>query len=116
MWQKETTSEAGTVGVRQLNGKENGRCFEELPNYRSNAGGDWKTAIILPGAPHQSLGRAAASAVNSRRLVDCAPWAQRGKRNCRDRTERGISTPRFRCAIFKLSKAVGGSGKNSRLS
>jgi hypothetical protein len=40
MWQKETTSEAGTVGVRQLNGKENGRCFKELPNYRSNAGGD----------------------------------------------------------------------------
>ena len=40
MWQKDTTSEAGTVGVRKLNGKENGRCFKELPHYRSNAGAD----------------------------------------------------------------------------
>jgi len=32
MWQKKTTSEADTVGVRKLNGKENGRC---LKNFRT---------------------------------------------------------------------------------
>src|SRR6266446_1715972 len=38
---------------------------------------------------------------------------QCGKRNCWNRSECGIGTPRFRFAIFKLSQSVGGSDKNS---
>jgi hypothetical protein len=37
---KETTSKPGTVGVSKLSEKEGQRCFKELPDYRSNAGGD----------------------------------------------------------------------------
>src|SRR4029077_6127702 len=65
--------------------------------------------------PQESLRCAPAPVINSRRPLGYTPWAQRGKRNCCDRTECGIGTARFRHTIFKLSEGVDGSNENSQL-
>jgi hypothetical protein len=99
---------------RELNEKENEHYIRWLSPRRSNAGGDGRNAIILPGPPRKSSSGAPASGVNARRSLDCAPWADCGERGRWDWTERGSGTPRFRYAILRLSRADDARDKNAR--
>lgn len=99
---------------RERNEKESARRIKSLSPRRSIAGGEGRNAIILPGSPGQSLGGAPASVVQSRRSLDCTPWAECGERDRWDWTERGSSAPRFRYAIFSLSRAGDRRNENSR--
>ena len=85
---------------RELHEKENEHCIRWLSPRQSNAGGDGRNAIILPGPPRKSCSGAPASGVNAGRSLGRAPWAHCGERGRWDWTERGSGTPRFRCAIF----------------
>jgi hypothetical protein len=85
---------------RELNEKENEHYIRWLSPRRSNAGGDGRNAIILPGSPRKSSSGAPASGVHARRSLGRAPWADCGERGRWDWTERGSGTRRFRCAIF----------------
>jgi hypothetical protein len=85
---------------RERNEKENEHYIRWLSHRRSDAGGDRRNTIILPGPPRKSRSGAPASGVNAGRSLCRAAWAHCGERGRWDWTDRGSGTPCFRCAIF----------------